>query len=66
MAKRETLTVTVSPEGELTIDADGHHGPTCLAAIAEISNALGPATTTTKKPEFHQTIARTTTVKGSR
>ena len=48
------LIVTVSAEGELSIEAVGFKGNACEKASAALEKALGVATKRTKKPEFFQ------------
>ena len=48
------IIVSVSPEGEVRIDAIGFKGTACEKATQELERALGMATKRTKKPEYRQ------------
>ncbi|MBK1835635.1 DUF2997 domain-containing protein [Roseibacillus ishigakijimensis] len=47
-----SIQVTVSPAGEITVEAEGFNGRGCEAATKAIENALGKAKTRTRKPFF--------------
>ena len=44
--------VTVSPSGEITVEAHGFHGNGCEAATKAIEEALGKPRERTRKPDF--------------
>jgi Protein of unknown function (DUF2997) len=48
------IEVTVSPQGEVTVQTKGYAGADCLAASKYLEQALGLATTDVKTAEFHQ------------
>lgn len=50
----KTIEVTISPTGEVKIDAIGFKGTACDTACAEIERALGKVTQRTNKPEYQQ------------
>ena len=56
--KARTIEVTVSPIGEIQIDAVGFKGGDCEQATKFLEEALGVVQEKQQKPEFHQ---RTTT-----
>lgn len=47
------IIVTVSPTGELTIEAVGFKGNACEKATEAMEKALGVAKSRKKKPEYH-------------
>jgi hypothetical protein len=49
------IEVTVSPQGEATVQTKGYAGPDCLQASRFLEQALGVATADRKTAEFHQT-----------
>lgn len=51
---KKTIEVTISPNGELSIDAVGFKGPDCEQATQYLEEALGTVGTKAKKPEYHQ------------
>ncbi len=51
---KPTIEVTVSPTGELKIDAVGFKGADCEKATRYLEEALGVVGQKVKKPEFHQ------------
>lgn len=53
-----TIEVTVSPIGEIQIDAVGFKGADCEQATRFLEEALGTVAQKQRKPEYHQ---RTTT-----
>ena len=55
-----SVIITISPEGETTVEAQGYQGATCKDATRAIESALGTTTNDVKKPEFTQTAAKTT------
>jgi hypothetical protein len=52
--------VRVSPNGEITVEADGFQGNGCEAATKAIEEALGKPGARTRKPDFWRQSARTT------
>ena len=48
----KTVQVTVSPEGEVLVEALGFKGKGCKAATEAIEKALGVTGKTKTKPEF--------------
>lgn len=51
-----TIEVTVSPTGEVTVEAVGFTGQACEKATQAIEEALGVTTEKRKKPEYHRTV----------
>lgn len=60
----KTIEVTISPKGEVVIDAKGFTGNECIAATKPIEDALGTATKRQPKPEMHTRASRTVEAKG--
>jgi len=50
----KTIEVTVSPTGDVFIDAIGFQGPDCEQATRYLEEALGTLTTRKRKAEYHQ------------
>lgn len=48
------LEVTVSPQGEVTVQTKGYSGSDCLQASHFLEQALGIATTDRKTAEFYE------------
>ncbi len=48
------IEITVSPTGEIEIDAIGFKGSDCEQATKFLEDALGVVAQKHKKPEFHQ------------
>ncbi len=48
------ITVVVTPEGNVTIEAHGFTGGMCTQATAELEKALGAPGKRTKKPDFYK------------
>ncbi len=48
------IEVTVSPQGEVTVQTKGYAGAGCLEASRFLEAALGSALRDTKTPEFYQ------------
>ena len=44
--------VLVSPNGDITVEAEGFHGKGCEAATKAIEDALGKPRERTRKPDF--------------
>ena len=51
---KRTIEVTVSPRGEILIDAMGFKGADCEKATRFLEEALGVVGAKQKKPEYHQ------------
>ena len=49
---RRRIHVCVSPQGDVTVEADGFEGSGCEAATHAIESALGQAKQRTRKPQF--------------
>jgi hypothetical protein len=49
------IEVTVSPQGETTIQTKGYAGADCLQASKFLEQALGVAASDSKTSEFYQT-----------
>ena len=65
MAKR--VTITISPSGNVHIDASGYHGKECSSDVEEFEAAIGKAKEKGRKPEYFAPNPRRekTTVKAS-
>lgn len=50
----KTVTVNISPQGEVDLEVQGASGPSCLSLTEGIEEALGRMTTREAKPEMHQ------------
>lgn len=48
------LKISISPKGEVTIDAVGYTGSACHKATAAIEQALGISKASEPKPELYQ------------
>ncbi len=51
---KRTIEVTVSPTGDILIDAVGFKGADCEKATRFLEEALGLVGLKQKKPEYHQ------------
>ncbi len=51
---KRTIEVTVSPQGDILIDAVGFKGADCEKATHFLEEALGVVGPKQKKPEYHQ------------
>jgi hypothetical protein len=51
------IEVTVSPQGEATVQTKGYTGSDCLQASKFLEQALGIATSEYKTSEFYQSTA---------
>jgi hypothetical protein len=51
---KRTIEVTVSPNGDISIDAIGFKGADCDQATKYLEEALGAVAQKQRKPEFHQ------------
>lgn len=60
---KRTIEVTVSPRGDILIDAVGFKGADCEKATRYLEEALGVAVTKQKKPEYHQRGRTTQTLR---
>jgi hypothetical protein len=54
MKGKRSIEVTVSPIGDITIDAVGFKGADCEKATRFLEEALGIVGQKQKKPEYHQ------------
>jgi len=54
MKGKRSIEVTVSPIGDITIDAVGFKGADCEKATRFLEETLGIAGPKQKKPEYHQ------------
>jgi Protein of unknown function (DUF2997) len=54
MQGKRSIEVTVSPRGDILIDAVGFKGADCEKATRFLEEALGIAGPKQKKPEYHQ------------
>ena len=54
MKANRSIEVTVSPRGDILIDAVGFKGADCEKATRFLEEALGAAGPKQKKPEYHQ------------
>lgn len=60
----KTITIDITPTGEVQIETTGFKGKACEQATAEIEKALGVTGKKVKKPEYHQTAVNTQKVGG--
>ncbi len=51
---KPSITVEVSPAGEIQIEGHGFKGPECEQATRFLEQALGIVRAKARKPEFHQ------------
>ncbi len=51
---RRAIEVTVSPRGEISIEAMSFQGADCEQATAYLEEALGVVGSKSRKPEYHQ------------
>ena len=61
MSEREQIQVTISPDGEVSIEAIGFTGNTCTSATKPFEEGLGIVKQQRTKPEFHQTQVQSKT-----
>ena len=52
--KQPTVEVSVSPQGEITVEAEGYTGSTCEEATRFLEEALGLPGKRTRKAEFYR------------
>jgi hypothetical protein len=52
---KKTIEITVSPIGEVSIDALGFKGSSCGQATKFLEESLGVTSKKVKKPEYQQT-----------
>ena len=50
---RPTVKVTISPEGNIEVEAQGMKGKGCEALTEAFEKGLGSVTEDRKKPEYH-------------
>jgi hypothetical protein len=62
----KTLTVTATPTGAVSVEADGFKGQGCTAASEFLTQALGTVASVTKKPEHSQVSTTTSTTQHQR
>ncbi len=55
MKNNRSIEITITPSGEIQIDAVGFKGADCEKATAFLEVALGEVAGKSRKPEFHQT-----------
>ena len=60
MKSHRSIEVTVSPTGEITIEAEGYTGSSCEEATRFLEEALGLPGKRVRKAEFHRRWTRTT------
>jgi len=51
---KERVEITISPSGEIKVEAKGFKGKSCLAATKELLEKLGGKQEFKKKPEWYQ------------
>ncbi len=56
---KRTIEITVSPTGEIRIEAVGFVGSSCKEATKALEEALGTLELFQTKPEYHQANRRT-------
>ena len=56
---KPTIEINVSPTGDISIEGQGFKGADCEQATRFLEAALGLLQHRIKKPEYHQTQART-------
>jgi hypothetical protein len=57
MSSMPTIEITISPDGETTVQTQGIVGPACREASRWVELALGEKLSETLSPEFFQTQA---------
>jgi hypothetical protein len=53
------LVVTISPDGEVTVEARGVEGPACAELLRPFDEALGAVRDRRRKPEYYRQTGRT-------
>lgn len=56
---KEELRISVSPDGETTVEVNGMRGPACLRATRAIEQAIGSVAERRKKKEYYDQEGRT-------
>ncbi len=51
---RKNIEITISPDGEVDIEAVGFHGADCDQATAFLEAALGKISSKHRKPEYYR------------
>jgi hypothetical protein len=54
----KTIEILISPNGQLTINANGYQGADCEKATAFLEQALGSLTQKQRKPEWYRVVQR--------
>jgi hypothetical protein len=54
---RPTITVLISPEGEIQLETTGFTGPVCETASRALIQALGLATHAVRTTAFYETVS---------
>ncbi len=54
---RETLLVTLAPDGTVTVEVQGCPGPACQTLSRGLETALGQPVADAKTPEYYQRAA---------
>ncbi len=57
MAKQQTITITVNPDGDTRIEAEGFENNECLKATETIEAALGKIQARSRKAQAYTTKA---------
>ena len=55
----QQIKITVTKQGQTTVEAEGFQGQACTEKTREILEALGPKRDDQKKPDFYQEEAQT-------
>ena len=59
--KQERIRVRIKEDGTVSMEVEGIKGESCLAATADLEEALGVVTKRDKTKEYHERPARVTT-----
>lgn len=55
----EKLVITVSPDGNVMVDAQDFHGPVCKDTLEEMVSKMGPGKVEyVEKPEFNEVMTQ--------
>lgn len=54
MAEKTDIEITIRPDGTLSIEGVGFHGPVCLKDIHDLLEGLGEVQDEIKKPEYYK------------